>query len=90
MPLSVLEAMASGLPVAATDVGDVRAMLALANAPFVTPLDETALAGALDRLCADAALRRGLGEANRARAAAEFDEAAMAASWRALWDGSAT
>jgi glycosyltransferase involved in cell wall biosynthesis len=38
MPLSVLEAMAAGLPVAATDVGDVRAMLAEANGAFVARL----------------------------------------------------
>ena len=47
MPLSVIEAMASGLPVAATDVGDVRAMLAEENAPFVGPLDEAGLARSL-------------------------------------------
>ena len=36
MPLSVIEAMASGLPVVSTDVGDVRLMVAEANAPHVT------------------------------------------------------
>ena len=35
MPMSVIEAMASGLPVVSTDVGDVRAMLAPENAGFI-------------------------------------------------------
>ena len=47
MPLSVIEAMASGLPVAATAVGDVAAMLAAENQAFVTPLEDAALAGRL-------------------------------------------
>ena len=39
MPLCLVEAMASGLPVAATDVGDVRAMLPAEQAPFLVPID---------------------------------------------------
>lgn len=87
MPLSVLEAMAAGLPVAATDVGDVAAMLAEANRPYVTARDPAALAGALAALLDDAALRARLGAANRARAALEFDEAAMLRGYAALFGG---
>ncbi len=87
MPLSVLEAMASSLPVAATDVGDVRAMLDEANGDFVVPLDDAALADSLGRLLAQPSLRRQLGDANRARAEAEFDQDAMFRAWRALFDG---
>jgi glycosyltransferase involved in cell wall biosynthesis len=87
MPLAVLEAMAASLPVAATDVGDVATMLAPANAPFVVPRDDAALAGALAHLLADPALRAALGAANRARAAAAFDQRAMFAAWHALFDG---
>ena len=36
-PLSVVEAMAAGLPVAATDVGDIRQILAPENAALLTP-----------------------------------------------------
>ncbi len=89
MPLSVIEAMASGLPVAATAVGDVAAMLAAENQPFVTPLEDAALAGAIAALARDAASRAGIGAANRAKAA-EFGEAAMVAAWRALFDNVAT
>ena len=58
------------------------------NAPFITPPgDEAALAAALARLAGDAALRETVGKANRARAAAEFDEAVMVAAYRALYGG---
>lgn len=88
MPISVLEAMAAGLPVAATDVGDVRAMLAEENAPFVVPkAEDTALAGAMRALAADAALRRAVGRANRAKAERDFDERLMVATYEALFLG---
>jgi glycosyltransferase involved in cell wall biosynthesis len=86
MPLSVIEAMASGLPVAATAVGDVPGMLAAENQAFVTPLAEAALAEALMTLLKDAALRGELGEANRVKAEAEFGQAAMVTAWGALFD----
>lgn len=86
MPLSVLEAMAAGLPVAATDVGDVRTMLAEENAPFVVPKDEaTALAGALQRLVENAPLRTRTGAANRAKAERDYDEQTMVAAYQALF-----
>ena len=86
MPLSVIEAMAGGLPVAATDVGDVRAMLAPENAPFVVPGDPAALAEALLALVRDASARAAIGAANRARATAEFDQETMFAAYAALFD----
>lgn len=62
MPVSLLEAMASALPVAATDVGDVRAMLppeqhAFLVAPAAGAEGERALAAALVALASDAQLR---------------------------------
>ncbi len=85
-PISVVEAMAAGLAVAAPDVGDVRAMVAEANLPLISPAsDEAALAAALLRLGGDAALRRSLGRANRDKARAEFDEGGMIAAYRAVY-----
>ncbi len=85
MPLAVLEAMASALPVAATDVGDVAAMLDAANRPQVVARDAAALAGALAALLADPAAARAIGAANRARAVQEFDQARMFAAYAALF-----
>ncbi len=87
MPLSLLEAMAAGLPVAATDVGDTRSMLADANAPYVTALDDAALAAGLQALLGQAGLRQALGAANRARAEQEFNQDAMFRAWAAAFDG---
>jgi glycosyltransferase involved in cell wall biosynthesis len=87
MPLTVIEAMAAGLPIAATDVGDVRAMVAEENARYITDLDDVPLADAMTALLRHPALRARLGAANRAKAAAEFDQAAMFQAYGALFDG---
>ncbi len=89
MPLSVIEAMASGLPVVSTDVGDVRLMVAGENAPFIVGLDDDSLAAALSGLAADPAARRRIGAANLAKARRDFDQAAMFAAHGALWRGGA-
>jgi glycosyltransferase involved in cell wall biosynthesis len=87
MPLSVIEAMAAGLPVVATDVGDVRLMLAAENLPCVTRLDDNAFAAALGGLLADPDRRRRIGLANLDKARRDFDQAAMFAAYGALWRG---
>lgn len=90
MPVALVEAMASGLPVASTDVGDVRAMLCDEQADFVVPIGphETAwpLAEALTALLRDAALRERLGAANRARALERYSFETMLAAYREVWD----
>ena len=49
-PIAVVEAMAAGLPVASTSVGDVPTMLSGENAPYLTPThDEVFLRDALTR-----------------------------------------
>jgi glycosyltransferase involved in cell wall biosynthesis len=77
MPFALLEAMASGLAVAATDVGDVAMMLPPESRPGVAALNDQALAEALRPLLRDPVRRAGLGRANRARAESVFDQEAM-------------
>ncbi len=89
MPFSVMEAMATGLPVAATEVGDLRAMLAAENLAHLAALDDAALAAALRPLLKDAALRARLGAANRAKAERDYDEETMFARYAALIEGTA-
>jgi phosphatidylinositol alpha-mannosyltransferase len=68
----LLEAMASGLPVVASDIPGYRAVLPPECGRLVPPGDAGALAGALGELLADDALRARLGGAGR-REAARYD-----------------
>lgn len=87
MPYAVMEAMAARLPVVATDVGDIAAMVAPENRPFIVPRDDgSALAAALRRLCREPELRRSLGARNRERVEREFTIARMAGAVRHLLD----
>jgi glycosyltransferase involved in cell wall biosynthesis len=87
-PISVVEAMAAGLPVVAPAVGDIAGMVAEPNAPFIVPAgDETALARALEKLAGDLQLRQAIGAANQARALKEFDEAKMIERYKTLYWG---
>ncbi|MCB2065768.1 MAG: glycosyltransferase family 4 protein [Erythrobacter sp.] len=87
-PISVVEAMAAGLPVVAPRVGDIGSMVASDNGPYlVEPGDEGALASALGRLATDPAARRRVGQANRQKARDEFDERRMIERYRALYWG---
>ena len=72
LPLSVLEAMASGLPVVASDVGGVHELVDEATGTLVPPNDPDALAEALRHLLLDPALRRKLGSAGHARVLTDF------------------
>lgn len=73
MPLSVLEAMATGLPVVSTRVGDVADMISEPNRVHVVmPGNESELARALRELVTDVEVRRSVGAANRALAEHTF------------------
>lgn len=74
LPLSVIEAMAAGLPIVASDVGGLKELVRDGETGvLVPPGDPVALAEALRPLLANRELRRRLGRAGRARAKALFD-----------------
>jgi len=86
-PLGLMQAMAAGLPVVGTDVGDVRDMVSEPNRDFVVPRDnEAAFAARLDGLLRDGQTRTRLGRANRAKALHAFRFEVMAEAWAAIVD----
>ena len=85
MPLSVLEAMASGLPVASPDVGDVAEMVPEGGGIVSPRGDERGLTAAIARLMEDEPLRRAAGAANRACVVASYSVERMIDAYRAAF-----
>lgn len=78
MPNTILEAMASGVPVVSTNVGGADELVVEGETGFLVPAGQVrALAEALHCLVVDRQLRRALGAAGQARAEAKFSVAAM-------------
>ena len=91
MPISLIEAMATGLPVVSTQVGDVPAMLGEQSARFILPLsDEAGLADALSQLVGDIGKRERLGRENANVARAQFSQSEMLDTYRSLFQGIAS
>jgi glycosyltransferase involved in cell wall biosynthesis len=88
LPFAALEAMAHGLPVVASRVGGLAGLLDGCGRT-VPPDDVGALRAALATLAADPAARARLGDAARARVAAEFGLPAMMAGVHAAYDEAA-
>jgi glycosyltransferase involved in cell wall biosynthesis len=80
LPMSVIEAMLTGLPVVATNIrGPREQVLSDVTGLLVPPGSAIPLADALNRLVGDPGLRAAMGAAGRARAMELYDEAAVLA-----------
>jgi len=88
-PICVIEGMAAGLPIVSTPVGDVLRMVAPENRGYIeNRAQEVPLRDALEALAKSVPEGRvWLGEKNRAKAVAEYDEATMVARYAALYGG---
>ncbi|OAO04798.1 glycosyl transferase family 1 [Sphingomonadales bacterium EhC05] len=85
-PISLIEAMAAGLPVVATDVGDIASMVSQANHGFIKPLGaDEKFTEALITLVQHEQLREDLGAQNRVKAQAEYNETKMLARYALLY-----
>lgn len=85
MPNVVLEAMACGLPVVATDIPGSRDLVVDGETGVLMAVDDTAaLHAALAQLAADPQARQRMGTAGRQRVAEHFSWGAVAAAYLAL------
>ncbi len=88
VPVSLMEAMASGLPVVATRVGGVAELVDDGRSGLlVAPGDGDGLARAVGALLADASARTDMGRAGRARVEEGFDSRREASRLRDLFVG---
>lgn len=88
---TVLEAMASGLPVIASGTGgNLELVVPGSTGTLVAPEDTSALADALARYARAAALRSSEGAAARARAEQDYSLSGMVAAYRDLYRGAFT
>jgi len=87
LPLTVLESMAAGVPVVATNVGGIPEVVVDGRTGLlVPPGDPHAAAGAIDRLLADQALARRLGDAGRELVRSRHSRERMVAETCAVYD----
>lgn len=84
---AMLEAMASGLPIVSTDVGDTRSILAESGGGIIVPVgDRAALVAALRQLIDDPDLRHRMGEANRQWAVANLSPERLTRQVEAMYE----
>lgn len=80
IPVVLMEAMAAGVPVIASDLSGIPELIEHeVSGLLVPPGDSAAIAAALERLSADSALRARLGQGGRDKVLREFDLATNAA-----------
>ena len=86
IPVTVLEAMAAGVPVVATSVGGLPELVSDRVSGLLAPAgDAQQLAAALVRLAADPALGAALAARAKQRAESDFSEARMLSSYERIY-----
>ena len=90
LPTKMLEAMAAGRPLVLSAAGEAARLLEAEGAGIVVPPESPSeLAGALERLGADPALRHRLGAAGRAAVERDFGRGPWLERWRAVLERAA-
>ncbi len=86
LPMSLLEAASTGLPIVTTDVAGCREVVKDGDNGFLIPVrDGSALADALVRLLRDSELRKRMGARGRERAVSEFDVSSVVSATLAIY-----
>ena len=87
MPMAVLEAMACGLPVISTDVGDIASLNKVGpHIHLVPPQDIPALARAMERMLVDRPYRERIGATGRQYVLRHYGSRAMAEKYIRLYE----
>jgi len=84
MPTSILEAMAAGLPIVATDVGDVRTLVSAENNPFIVNQDAGDIARGVISLLDSPEMRDSVGKANSGVARKQYSQGNMFRAYASL------
>lgn len=85
-PVSVIEAMAAGLPVVSPDVGDIMKMVGPTNQKYIAPeRSEVALRDRLEILAKHPELREFIGKENKQRARELYDDTEMVSAYARLY-----
>jgi L-malate glycosyltransferase len=86
-PISIVEGMAAGLPIAATNAGDMLHMVSRENWQLIDEhRNEVGLRDVIQAAAENPSGRAIVGKANRAKAVAEYDEKTMIAAYAALYE----
>jgi glycosyltransferase involved in cell wall biosynthesis len=86
LPMSILEAMAAGVPVVATKVGGIPMAIDERCGALIQPRDAAALSQSLVEILGDASRRKALGAAARERAARQFSAPALVPRVEQIWE----
>ena len=84
IPITLIEAMGTGLPIVATNVGGIPDMLKNEESALLTDVEPEKIANALERLSRDVGLRKKLGE-NAKKQAYKFSSEKMAEEYLKIY-----